>query len=94
MSVTHQNSVDLATRNNVTQRENVSSSPTLVPYPDGSPSLENPYYKMSALTFAVGMLNGMLQPSPRVNLPAVPVPILHEMIRTNLWPSDFMKYLS
>ena len=57
-------------------------------------SSENPYSKMSALTFAVGLINGTLQPSPEVNLPAVPVPILQEMIQTNTWPADFQKYFS
>ena len=37
--------------------------------PEDRPQAKNPYSKISPLTFAVGMLNGTLQPSPGVNIP-------------------------
>jgi len=49
--------------------------------------------KMSARAFAVGYLNGTLQPAPGVNIPAVPLPVLRTMTQTNTWPPNFFTFL-
>ena len=47
--------------------------------------------KMSARTFAVGLLHGTIQAPPGVNIPAVPLPILQAMEQTD---NDFQTSLT
>ena len=49
--------------------------------------------KMSAHTFAVGLLHGTIQASPGVNIPAVPLPVLQAMAQTDIWPPNFSDFL-
>lgn len=61
---------------------------------DESDQVPTQVSRMSARTFAVGYLNGTIQPAPGINIPAVPLPILQTMTQTNTWPPDFSTFLS
>ncbi len=49
--------------------------------------------KMSARTFAVGLLHGTIQAPPGVNIPAIPLPVLQAMAQTDTWPPNFSDFL-
>ncbi len=44
------------------------------------------------MDLARGLLNGQFITPPGVSMPAIPVPVLQNMVETNTWPEDFNKY--
>lgn len=49
--------------------------------------------KMRARTFAVGLMNRTIQPTPQGSIPAIPLPLLQEMVETDSWPANLSNYL-
>ncbi len=50
---------------------------------------------MRARAFAVGLLNGKIQPQPHAqgSIPAIPLPVLQKMIDTNTWLEELSNYI-